>query len=73
MAAGILLVREAGGFVDRRRPAGNAMFETGSIVAGNQTVHKALLAVLAGAGRDRPERHARAAGQASKTAPKTRR
>ena len=46
-----LLVREAGGYatdVD----GGHTMFETGSIVAGNQAVHKALLEVLAGAGRE---------------------
>jgi myo-inositol-1(or 4)-monophosphatase len=47
VAAGSLLVREAGGFVTD--PAGGqSMFETGSVVAGNQAVHKALLAVLAG-------------------------
>jgi hypothetical protein len=28
------------------------MFDTGSIVAGNQVVHRALLEVLAGAGRE---------------------
>jgi myo-inositol-1(or 4)-monophosphatase len=46
IAAGILLVREAGGYatdVDN----GHAMFETGSIVAGNQALHKALLELLA--------------------------
>jgi myo-inositol-1(or 4)-monophosphatase len=51
VAAGILLVREAGGFatdVD----GGQRMFDTGSIVAGNQVVHRALLEVLAGAGRE---------------------
>ena len=51
MAAGILLVREAGGFatdVDGRQ----RMFDTGSIVAGNQVVHRALLEVLADAGRE---------------------
>ena len=47
MAAGILLVREAGGFVTDA-DGGHNMFETGSIVAGNQTVQKALLAALAG-------------------------
>jgi len=47
VAAGSLLVREAGGFVTDVA-GGQKMFETGSIVAGNQTVHKALLAVLAG-------------------------
>jgi myo-inositol-1(or 4)-monophosphatase len=50
VAAGMLLVREAGGFatdVD----GGQRMFDTGSIVAGNQVVHRSLLEVLAGAGR----------------------
>jgi myo-inositol-1(or 4)-monophosphatase len=41
------LVREAGGFVTDAA-GGQKVFETGSIVAGNQTVHKALLAALAG-------------------------
>jgi myo-inositol-1(or 4)-monophosphatase len=48
MAAGALLVREAGGFVTDAA-GGLDMFETGSVVAGNQAVQKALLAVLAGA------------------------
>jgi myo-inositol-1(or 4)-monophosphatase len=47
VAAGIVLVREAGGFLSdcdgRER-----MFETGSIVAGNEPIHKALKAALAG-------------------------
>jgi myo-inositol-1(or 4)-monophosphatase len=47
MAAGTLLVREAGGFVTDAA-GGQDMFETGSIVAGNQTVQKALVALLAG-------------------------
>lgn len=45
MAAGLLLVREAGGFVTDAR-GGNAMFESGSVVAGNGPIHKALLGVL---------------------------
>jgi myo-inositol-1(or 4)-monophosphatase len=49
MAAGTLLVREAGGFVTDAA-GGLNMFDTGSIVAGNQTVQKALLALLSGAG-----------------------
>jgi myo-inositol-1(or 4)-monophosphatase len=44
-AAGTLLVREAGGHVTDT-DGGDRMFETGSIVAGNPTVHKALLAAL---------------------------
>jgi myo-inositol-1(or 4)-monophosphatase len=45
MAAGILMIREAGGFVSDRK-SGAAMFETGSIVAGNEAVHRALLSLL---------------------------
>jgi myo-inositol-1(or 4)-monophosphatase len=51
VAAGILLVREAGGFATDVE-GGQRMFDTGSIVAGNQVVHRALLEVLAGAGRE---------------------
>ena len=54
VAAGILLVREAGGFVTDAA-GGQRMFETGSIVAGNQTVQRALLAALAGPSRARPD------------------
>jgi myo-inositol-1(or 4)-monophosphatase len=49
MAAGALLVREAGGFVTDA-DGGQRMYETGSIVAGNQTVQKALVALLAESG-----------------------
>ncbi len=45
IAAGILMVREAGGFVTDRK-GGDAMFDNGTIVAGNEAVHKALLATL---------------------------
>jgi myo-inositol-1(or 4)-monophosphatase len=45
MAAGLLLVREAGGAVTDAE-GGQRMFETGSIVAGNPTVQKALVAML---------------------------
>lgn len=46
MAAGILLIREAGGFATDRK-GGGEMFSTGSIVAGNESIHKALVAALA--------------------------
>ena len=46
MAAGILLVREAGGFVSDRQ-GGQDMLETGGIVAGNEPIHRALLKALA--------------------------
>ena len=47
MAAGILLIREAGGFVTDL-DGGDAMLETGDIVAGNEAVHRQLLAHLRG-------------------------
>lgn len=42
LAAGILLIREAGGYVSDRN-GGNEMLDTGSIVAGNEAIHRALL------------------------------
>ena len=45
LAAGIVLVREAGGFVSDKT-GGTAIFETGSIVAGNEPIHHALLKAL---------------------------
>jgi myo-inositol-1(or 4)-monophosphatase len=42
MAAAMLLIREAGGFVSDR-DGGQDMFGTGTIVAGNETIHRALL------------------------------
>jgi myo-inositol-1(or 4)-monophosphatase len=45
MAAGLLLVREAGGFVTDL-DGGDAMFTTGHIVAGNETIHRELLRLL---------------------------
>jgi myo-inositol-1(or 4)-monophosphatase len=45
MAAGLLLVREAGGFVTDCAGA-DAMFASGNIVAGNEVVHRELLALL---------------------------
>ena len=47
MAAGLLLVREAGGFVsdlDGR----DRMLETGDVVAGNEAMHRNLLGLLSG-------------------------
>ena len=41
IAAGILLIREAGGFATDL-DGGNAMLDTGTIVAGNEYIHKAL-------------------------------
>jgi len=46
MAAGMLLIREAGGFVSDLA-GGEKIFETGGICAGNETIHRRLLTVLA--------------------------
>jgi myo-inositol-1(or 4)-monophosphatase len=48
IAAGMILVREAGGIATDAQGAGNA-FTTCSIVAGNETVHAALVANLTAA------------------------
>ncbi len=45
MAAGILIVREAGGLVTDLE-GGNRMFETGSVIAGNNAVMRGLTSVL---------------------------
>ncbi|MFN3546188.1 MAG: inositol monophosphatase family protein [Mesorhizobium sp.] len=45
IAAGLLLIREAGGFVSDRE-GGQDMFETGTVVAGNETIHRVLLRQL---------------------------
>jgi len=45
MAAGLLLVREAGGFVTDL-DGNDAMFVTGDIIAGNETMHREVLALL---------------------------
>jgi myo-inositol-1(or 4)-monophosphatase len=42
MAAGILMIREAGGFVSDAT-GGTDMMDTGSVVAGNETIQKVLL------------------------------
>jgi myo-inositol-1(or 4)-monophosphatase len=46
VAAGSLLVREAGGLVSDAK-GGKRLFETGEIVAGNTQVHRAMLELLA--------------------------
>jgi myo-inositol-1(or 4)-monophosphatase len=45
MAAGILMIREAGGFVSDKA-GGQDMLDSGSIVAGNEAMHRALLKTL---------------------------
>jgi myo-inositol-1(or 4)-monophosphatase len=47
MAAGILLIREAGGYVTDVK-GGEAMLETGGIVAGNEAIHRHILARIRG-------------------------
>ena len=48
IAAGLILVKEAGGVATDAK-GGNNAFTTGSIVAGNEFVHDALVANLAAA------------------------
>ncbi|EJW12919.1 Inositol-1-monophosphatase [Rhodovulum sp. PH10] len=50
MAAGILMVREAGGYVGDC-DGGDAMLSRKSIVCGNETMHRELLGLLQAAGR----------------------
>jgi myo-inositol-1(or 4)-monophosphatase len=46
MAAGVLMVREAGGFCTDAA-GGQAIFDTGTVAAGNEAIHKALLKTIA--------------------------
>jgi len=50
MAAGLIMVREAGGFVSDCN-GGNDIFGEGHIAAGNETIHKELVALLKKAGK----------------------
>ncbi len=45
IAAGMLLIREAGGFVTDKS-GGQDIFDTGGIVAGNEAIHSALMKAL---------------------------
>ena len=45
MAAGIVMIREAGGFVSDRE-GGSKMFEKSNVIAGNERIHKDLSATL---------------------------
>ena len=45
IAAGIVVLREAGGFVSDA-DGKDAMLDTGSVVAGNEAIHKHLLKLL---------------------------
>jgi myo-inositol-1(or 4)-monophosphatase len=51
MAAGLLLIREAGGYVSDLE-GGDAMLERGHILAGNETIQTALLKLLHEAARE---------------------
>ncbi len=51
LAAGILLVREAGGFVSDL-DGGDAMLARGHVAAGNDTMHRELLRLLKGAAKE---------------------
>ena len=51
MAAGVILVREAGGFVTDL-DGGDAMLTKGHIAAGNDTMHRELLQLLKEAGKE---------------------
>lgn len=54
MAAGLLMVREAGGFVSDL-DGGDAILAKQQIVAGNEFMHKALLALIGEATRGKPQ------------------
>ena len=51
MAAGLILVREAGGYVSDC-DGGDEMVDKGNVVAGNEAIQKEILRVLREAGRD---------------------
>ncbi len=50
MAAGIILVREAGGYVTDL-DGGDSMLASGDVLAGNESIHRDLLRTLKEAGR----------------------
>jgi myo-inositol-1(or 4)-monophosphatase len=54
LAAGIVILREAGGYVSDGEGRGH-MLDKGSVVAGNETVHRKLLKLLKTAGAERAE------------------
>ena len=45
IAAGIIMVREAGGFVTDKT-GGPKMFDKNNVVAGNERIHKEMLGLL---------------------------
>jgi myo-inositol-1(or 4)-monophosphatase len=50
IAAGLLLVREAGGFITDIDGNNDGMFDKKNIVAGNETIHRELQTLLKAAG-----------------------
>ena len=63
-AAGMLLVREAGGFVSDA-DGNDAVMTTGNVVAGNETMHRELLRLLKEAGKQAAKEGARMAEPAA--------
>jgi myo-inositol-1(or 4)-monophosphatase len=45
LAAGLIIIREAGGFATDRK-GGGEIFQSGSVVAGNEAIHRRMLALL---------------------------
>lgn len=70
MAAGMLIVREAGGIISDA-DGGDRMFETGSVLAANPTVHKGLVTLLGGkvGGSERAPRRVLSVPKRDKAAP----
>jgi myo-inositol-1(or 4)-monophosphatase len=50
IAAGLIVVREAGGFATDYE-GGDAPFKTGDVIAGNETIHRELMRLLRGAAK----------------------
>jgi myo-inositol-1(or 4)-monophosphatase len=61
LAAGSLLVREAGGFVSDL-DGGDAVLAKGSVIAGNETMHRELLRLLTEAGKEAEKETSKQAG-----------
>ena len=61
MAAGILLIREAGGFVSDL-DGGDAILTKGNVVAGNETMHRELLRLLKDAAKEAAKNATQRAG-----------
>jgi len=66
VAAGMLLVREAGGFVSDIDGGDNEL-ATGNIAAGNETMHRELLALLKTAGKEASKEASKAPARETET------